>query len=112
MVPLNKVQLDLIFTNLTSNPQIATYDSMKDDSFLKTQSRSFMNSSILSSRQMSIMDSKMGHNGEPQSNCRGKMDFEHFLKFLETISKKILPSISVSKAFKYLIADFILPLLQ
>ena len=41
---------------------------------------------------------------------QGKLDFEHFLKFLEILAEKIFPQIDVSSAFIFLIDDFILPL--
>lgn len=40
------------------------------------------------------------------------MDFESFLKFIEQVAGKIFPSIEISKAFIYLIQDFLIPLLQ
>ena len=41
---------------------------------------------------------------------QGKMDFEHFLKFIEICAEKIFPQIDVSNAFIFLIEDFLLPL--
>ena len=68
---------------------------------------SYMERSIMSARQNFGMTSA----GADQSG-KGKMDFEHFLKFLEIVASKIFPSIDISLAFQYLIEDFILPLLQ
>ncbi len=95
IVPLSKVQLDLIFTTLTSNPNIGMYDSSKDEMGISKMgnSRSFMNTSIMSSKQAHMM-SMDSSTGEPQHHSsKGKMDFEHFVKFIELISKKILPNI-------------------
>ena len=105
LASVSKVSLDLIFTTLTSNPNISTYDTSKEDfsTSKMSQSRSFMNSSVMSGYVTTDPD---------QPHVKSKMDFEHFQKFLEMIAKKVLPNIPVSKAFVYLLADFILPLLH
>ena len=105
--------MDLIFTNLTSSPKTGTYDS-KDDTL---SSQSMMFKSELGRTQMSMMTSTMmkstlGGGQENQSHSKAFMDFEHFIKFMEQIAEKVFPSLPISQAFVYLLADFILPLLQ
>ena len=55
--------------------------------------------------------SQMQGGGKQYNNPIGKLDFEHFIKFLEQIAEKIFPSIPLSRAFTYLIGDFIVPIL-
>ena len=61
----------------------------------------------------SISDtSMMGSTAKQQMNPIGKLDFEHFIKFMEQIAEKIFPAIPLSRAFCYLIGDFIVPILK
>ncbi len=58
------------------------------------------------------MDSSTMQSNNNQNSSKGRMDFEHFLKFLEIIAEKVFPAIPLSQAFTYLISDFLLPLLD
>ena len=53
---------------------------------------SMMDKSIMSSRQ-NLNTSQIDKSGQ------GKMDFEHFLKFLEICAEKVFPQLDISDAF-------------
>lgn len=122
---ISSVQLDLIFTNLTSNPHIGVYDTKEDPMNLSVYGssnqksmyggKSFHQASMnqtVSRYNTSMFEQSMSKENHTYQNCKGKMDFEHFLKFLQDVASKIFVRLDKSKGFTYLVADFIIPLLS